>query len=161
MRISLVALSSWLFLAACSSSPIGPGEPLATEVGGNAEDVPATETRSSTATSSTENTSAELVEPEANSESASYFAPVPVYQSPNIRVDDGRRYTVSASIPPDGIRPIYEPRFATMSASPLTASELVIGVAWGGEAKAYPITVLRFREMVNDELAGIPTLVTW
>jgi hypothetical protein len=39
--------------------------------------------------------------------------------------------------------------------------ELVLGVAWDGEAKAYPITVLRFREMVNDELAGIPTLVTW
>ena len=37
----------------------------------------------------------------------------------------------------------------------------VIGISLDGEAKAYPISVLRFREMVNDELAGIPTLVTW
>ncbi len=30
-----------------------------------------------------------------------------------------------------------------------------------GEAKAYPVSVLRFREMINDELAGIPILVSW
>jgi hypothetical protein len=34
-------------------------------------------------------------------------------------------------------------------------------VAWGGEAKAYPVCVLRFREMVNDSLAGVPILVSW
>lgn len=39
--------------------------------------------------------------------------------------------------------------------------ELVLGVALGGHARAYPVAVLAFREMVNDELAGIPTLVTW
>ena len=47
------------------------------------------------------------------------------------------------------------------SVAPLNDEELIIGVAWDGEAKAYPITVLRSREMVNDELAGLPTLVTW
>jgi hypothetical protein len=36
-----------------------------------------------------------------------------------------------------------------------------MGFALGDEAKAYPIAVLRSREMVNDELAGIPILVTW
>ena len=37
----------------------------------------------------------------------------------------------------------------------------IMGVAIEGEAKAYSVTVLRFREMVNDELAGWPILVTW
>ena len=37
----------------------------------------------------------------------------------------------------------------------------LIGISIDGKAKAYPISVLRFREMVNDELAGIPILVTW
>ncbi|NIW47467.1 MAG: DUF3179 domain-containing protein [Gammaproteobacteria bacterium] len=66
-------------------------------------------------------------------------------------------------IPFDGIRPIYEPEFATAaeSESLVLDDELVMGIAWEGEAKAYPVTVMRFREMVNDELAGIPTLVTW
>jgi len=32
----------------------------------------------------------------------------------------------------------------------------VLGVALGGHARAYPVAVLVFREMMNDELAGIP-----
>ena len=31
-----------------------------------------------------------------------------------------------------------------------------MGVAIAGEAKAYPVGLLNYREMVNDELAGIP-----
>ncbi len=65
------------------------------------------------------------------------------------------------SIPFDGIYPVYTPFFASAEDAPLDDEELVLGVAWDGEAKAYPITVLRFREMVNDELAGFPTLVSY
>jgi hypothetical protein len=61
----------------------------------------------------------------------------------------------------DGIRPIYEPEFTSAADAPLLDEELVMGVDLGGGAKAYPISVLRSREMVNDELAGIPILVTW
>ena len=64
-------------------------------------------------------------------------------------------------IPPDGIRPIYQPQFVEAADAPLHDDELVIGVSVEGEAKAYPITVLRFREMVNDELGKLPILVTW
>ncbi len=64
-------------------------------------------------------------------------------------------------IPPDGIRPIYQPQFVDAADAPLHDDELVIGVSVEGEAKAYPITVLRFREMVNDELGKLPILVTW
>jgi len=79
----------------------------------------------------------------------------------NVRVQDDNEYSFPFLLPFDGIRPVYEPKFAPADEAPLFDEELVIGVAWDGEAKAYPITVLRFREMVNDELAGIPTLVTW
>jgi len=64
-------------------------------------------------------------------------------------------------LPYDGIRPIYEPEFEPADQAPLEDDELVIGISLNGEAKAYPITVLRSREMVNDELAGLPILVTW
>ena len=64
-------------------------------------------------------------------------------------------------LPYDGIRPIYEPEFEPADRAPLEDDELVIGISLNGEAKAYPITVLRSREMVNDELAGLPILVTW
>jgi hypothetical protein len=64
-------------------------------------------------------------------------------------------------LPRDAIRPVYEPDFVSAADSPLQADELVMGVAIKGEAKAYPVSVLRFREMVNDELGGLPILVTW
>ena len=64
-------------------------------------------------------------------------------------------------LPYDGIRPIYEPEFVEAPVSPLNDDELVMGVAIQGEAKAYPVSVLRFREMVDDELGGLPILVTW
>ncbi len=70
-------------------------------------------------------------------------------------------YTFPSLIPYDGIRPIYDPVFVSTEEAPYRNNELVMGIAWGGEAKAYPVTVLRSREMVNDGLAGIPTLVTW
>ncbi len=79
----------------------------------------------------------------------------------NRRIIDEEDYRLSGMIPFDGIPPVYDPIFVAAQDSPLTDDELVMGVAWGGEAKAYPISVMRHREMVNDELGGIPTLVTW
>jgi hypothetical protein len=78
-----------------------------------------------------------------------------------VRVDDPTEYSFAQLLPFDGIAPVYDPEFVPAAQSPLLDEELVIGVTLDGEAKAYPITVLRFREMVNDEMAGIPTLVTW
>ncbi len=79
----------------------------------------------------------------------------------NPRNDSFEAYLPPRLIGPDGIRPIYDPQFVSAADAPLDDDELVIGVALEGEAKAYPITVLRFREMVNDELGGLPILVTW
>ncbi|MCH8207042.1 MAG: DUF3179 domain-containing protein [Chloroflexi bacterium] len=61
----------------------------------------------------------------------------------------------------DAIRPIYDPVIARGSDAKLDRDDLVIGVSLGGESRAYPIVTLRTREMVNDELAGVPILVTW
>ena len=61
----------------------------------------------------------------------------------------------------DDIRPIYDPQFVSADEAGYDDDELVMGVAIEGEAKAYPVGLLNFREMVNDELAGIPILVTF
>ena len=79
----------------------------------------------------------------------------------NRRVSMKDNYSFALSLGFDSIHPIYSPEFAPAAEAPLDDEELVLGIAWEGEAKAYPISVLRFREMVDDELAGIPTLVTW
>ena len=64
-------------------------------------------------------------------------------------------------LPQDAIRPIYSPIISAGEDVELETDDLVIGVSIGGDSRAYPIRTLRFREMVNDELGGVPILVTW
>ncbi len=61
----------------------------------------------------------------------------------------------------DAIAPIYDPTFVPGTAISWDDDTLVVGVAFGGDAKAYPVSLLNRREMVIDSLAGIPILVTW
>lgn len=100
---------------------------------------------------------------EATSESSEEASAVPIEPTPqkNKRVEDPDDYVFSQLLPWDGIRPVYDPQFVGVADSPLQDGELVMGVALDGEAKAYPVSVLRFREMVDDELAGWPILVSW
>ena len=64
-------------------------------------------------------------------------------------------------LPRDRIPPIYEPGTLDPDEVQLDAQDMVMGISIGGESRAYPIRTLRFREMVDDELGGIPILVTW
>jgi len=64
-------------------------------------------------------------------------------------------------LPRDAIRPVYDPVFESGQAIDWPGDAQVIGVAHGDEAKAYPVSFLNGREMVVDELDGIPILVTW
>lgn len=43
----------------------------------------------------------------------------------------------------------------------IAGTELVVGVTLAGQARAYPLRILALHEVVNDELAGIPILVTY
>ena len=63
--------------------------------------------------------------------------------------------------PRDWILPIYSPKIAAASEVELRADELVMGVIVNGESRAYPLETLRSREIVNDELGGVPILVTF
>ena len=68
----------------------------------------------------------------------------------------------SGGPPKDGIPSIDEPRFVSVEeAGDLSESEPVIGLSLGGEAKAYPLRVLIWHEIVNDVIAGQPVAVTY
>jgi hypothetical protein len=143
-RVFLAALSLIVFLAACTA-PANPASP--------------TSSAAPASTTPAEDPAQEPPGIERLATPTPFAAIIPPGDrgpiSP-IRIPDYR-----PSFPFDAIYPVYEPIFVNAVDAELHADELVIGVAWGGEAKAYPITVLRFREMVNDELAGLPILVTW
>ena len=66
-------------------------------------------------------------------------------------------------LPRDAIAPIYEPSIATVEevGTQMDDAELVVGVTLGAESRAYPVRTISTREMVDDDLGGVPILVTW
>jgi hypothetical protein len=69
---------------------------------------------------------------------------------------------ISGGPPPDGIPPIDDPKFlAPGDAGYLTDREPVLAVEVGGEAKAYPLQIMTWHEIVNDTIGGVPVSVTY
>ncbi|MGQ0752131.1 MAG: DUF3179 domain-containing protein [Betaproteobacteria bacterium] len=70
---------------------------------------------------------------------------------------------VSGGPPKDGIPPIDKPRFVTPGEAGkwLDRREPVIVLEVHGEARAYPLQVLMFHEIVNDTVGGVPVAVTF
>ena len=64
--------------------------------------------------------------------------------------------------PKDGIPSIDNPVFATVSDSQfMSDSDTVIGLEINGQAKAYPLFILVWHEIVNDDVGGLPVSVTY
>jgi hypothetical protein len=82
----------------------------------------------------------------------------PGFPEPLIDPDD----LVSGGPPPDGIPPIDDPKFAPASEIDwLGDDEPVLSLTVGDEARAYPLQVMTWHEIVNDRVGGIPVTVTY
>lgn len=68
---------------------------------------------------------------------------------------------MSGGPPRDGIPSIDQPKFVKASTHDLPSTEPVIGVHLNGEFRAYPLRVLTWHEIVNDEINGLPITVTY
>ena len=69
---------------------------------------------------------------------------------------------MSGGPPKDGIPSIDEPTFVAVSEmAELAARAPVIGLVVNGEARAYPLQVLTWHEIVNDQIGGVPVAVTY
>ncbi|MFZ5921906.1 MAG: DUF3179 domain-containing protein [Chloroflexota bacterium] len=69
----------------------------------------------------------------------------------------------SGGPPKDGIPSIDDPKFETITYADLWLGdrEPVILVRVGDDARAYPIQVLMWHEIVNDEVGGLPLTITF
>ena len=65
--------------------------------------------------------------------------------------------------PKDGIPSIDEPRFESIANAQawLAPTSPVISLEVGGSARAYPMAILIWHEIVNDTLGGVPVVVTF
>jgi hypothetical protein len=66
-------------------------------------------------------------------------------------------------VPPDGIPPIDTPTFESIADAStwLQPQSPVIKLEIDGEARAYPLAILTWHEIVNDTLVGVPVAVTF
>jgi hypothetical protein len=64
--------------------------------------------------------------------------------------------------PPDGIPPIDHPRFQPASSvNWLAPQEPVVAIELNGDARAYPVQIFIWHEIVNDAVGGVPVTVTY
>ncbi len=90
------------------------------------------------------------------------------FSAPGFRTDWSKIAIDPAEIrsggpPKDGIPALDDPSFDDAAAADewLGDKEAVIVVEAGGETKAYPLQILAWHEIVNDEVGGVPLSVTW
>lgn len=68
----------------------------------------------------------------------------------------------SGGPPKDGIPALFDPIFLpAREADFLSPEDRVLGLALGGIAKAYPVKILNWHEVVNDHLGSRPVLMTY
>ena len=69
---------------------------------------------------------------------------------------------LSGGVPRDGIPSIDKPKFIPIAEeTELSATEPVIGLVIDGDARAYPLRILTWHEIVNDVVGGRPVAVTY
>lgn len=69
---------------------------------------------------------------------------------------------ISGGPPPDGIPPIDEPKFEPAGeVTWLTDKEPAMVLEIDGDARAYPLQVMTWHEIVNDTVGGVPVTVTF
>lgn len=70
---------------------------------------------------------------------------------------------VSGGPPRDGIPSIDNPKFVSIQDASkfLQGADLVIGISVNGDARAYPLQILVWHEIVNDLVGGTPVVVTY
>ena len=63
--------------------------------------------------------------------------------------------------PKDGIPSVDEPEFMPVAEATLSDNEPVIGLVVQEDARAYPLRILIWHEIVNDVVGGVPVAVTY
>ncbi len=175
----LTVLAALLMLAACTSAELAsPANVAVPEVGaatGNGapqSTAPANETASTAVSLAGE--SALMNANYAYDDEATFIdlellpAEEPPFSTGGWETDFTRRVVawdeiLSGGPPKDGIPAVDDPTFETVDEAGAWLSERdpVIVFANNGEVKAYPLAILMWHEIVNDEVGGLPVTVTF
>ena len=110
----------------------------------------------------------EVVEGMAEVEADPTTAPTPTEAGPTrtpspALVERYAEYELITLLPPDAIPAIDDPQFLTVdeASAVYDPGELIIGVEFNGDARAYSVPLLSNHEIVNDTVGGEKIAVTW
>jgi hypothetical protein len=162
-------LAALLLLAACSGGGVSdtePGQPNlpAEQDAGNDPALSAPDNQNGEQAGNNENQDGGL---EAFTDTGFDPTPSPLFQQslePNPVSDrDYSEYEIITLLPPDGIPALDFPDYvnADEADEDYLPDELVIGVEFNGDARAYSVPLLSRHEIVNDTVGGIHLSVTW
>jgi hypothetical protein len=57
--------------------------------------------------------------------------------------------------------PVSAPGFESAASSKLSPAEMVMTVSFGGDSRAYPISIMAYHHVLNDVVGGVPIAVTY
>jgi hypothetical protein len=147
-----------LVLVACSGSAAAPAEPVeptepAANTAAETGDTPAATEAAADSTPTTTTLPDESPPPGVEREFSTDFS------QRSISFDE----VLSGGPPKDGIPSIDDPQFVSVEEADawLEDNEPVVRIEAGGVAKAYPLQVLTWHEIVNDTVGGVPITVTF
>jgi hypothetical protein len=145
-------------LVACSGSAAAPAEPVeptepAANTAAETGDTPAATEAAADSTPTTTTLPDESPPPGVEREFSTDFS------QRSISFDE----VLSGGPPKDGIPSIDDPQFVSVEEADawLEDNEPVVRIEAGGVAKAYPLQVLTWHEIVNDTVGGVPITVTF
>ena len=87
-------------------------------------------------------------------------APLEQFDTGDLRVDRSR--ILSGGPPKDGIPALTDPNFIDAADADFLGDESrVVSVSIEGETRAYPLNILNWHEVINDEIADVPIAVVY
>jgi len=73
-----------------------------------------------------------------------------------------REIPIIPDVPKDAIPPLDEPKYVSSdNATWLSPDDIVLGVEFSGDARAYPTNILNWHEIVNDTIGGHDVVITF
>ncbi len=72
-----------------------------------------------------------------------------------------RNAAIIADVPRDAIPPLTNPKYETAFDAGLPDSEIVLGFEWNNDARAYPVRIMNWHEIVNDRIGQRDVVVTY
>lgn len=158
-----------LLLAACSGGGVSETEPRQPDPPAeqDAGNDPALSANASQIEEQAENNQDESARVEAFTDTGFEPTPSPLFQQSfeanPVSDRDYSEYEIITLLPPDGIPALDFPIYVSSDEADedYLPDELVIGVEFNGDARAYSVPLLSRHEIVNDTVGGIHLSVTW